>query len=148
MLFIAPPETPNQQRSAYRYAANAGIPILPQIPCTEQTINALAQVNPGVTGQILSPQPGQTMSGNIPVYGVVNYPDGVFFDYYKVEVRGGPFPDWTTMGEVHHNEVLEPGVLETFFAEALPPGPYELRLWLQGDLEPQTHIVPFTLATP
>lgn len=147
-LFIAPPENPNWQRAAYRYAASAGIPILPQIPCTAETINAFGPVAPGVVGQILSPQPGQTVSGDIPIYGVVNYPDGVFFDYYKVEVRGGPFPDWTTMGDVHHNEVLEPAVLETFFASALPPGYYELRLWLQGDLYFDPYVVPINLVSP
>jgi len=134
LLFIAPPENDRYARNAYRYAANRGIPILPQIPCTEQTLAAFAPVGGDVVGQILSPQPGQAINGTTPIYGVVNYPDGVFFDYYKVEVRGGPFADWTTMGDVHRNEVLQPDVLETFYAEGLPAGNYELRLWLQGDV--------------
>jgi hypothetical protein len=84
--------------------------------------------------------------------GVVNYPDGYFYDYYKIEVRslfeGGPFPNWTTMGNVHHNEVLEPGLLETFYASALPSGPYEIRLYIQGDLFVEPYVVPFTLTPP
>jgi hypothetical protein len=147
-IFIAPPSNPNHQRSAYQFANNAGIPILPQIPCTEQTINVFGPADPNVVGQILSPTPGQTVSGNVPIYGVVNYPDGVFFDYYKVEVRGGPFGDWTTMGQVHHNEVLQPDVLETFYAESLPPGGYEIRLWLQGAANSQPYIVSINLVSP
>lgn len=147
-LFIAPPDDPTQQRNAYRYAANANVPILPQIPCTERTLNAFGPVAPGVVGQIVYPQPGQTVSGVVEIYGVVDYPDGVFFDYYKVDVRGGPFADWTTMGDLHYNEVLETSVLEVFYAEALPPGPYEIRLWLQGDAAFDPYVVPFTLAAP
>jgi penicillin-binding protein 1C len=148
LIFVKPPDDPNQQRSAYAYAANAGIPILPQVPCTAETIQAFGPVAPGIVGQIVSPAAGQTVSGIIPIYGVVDYPDGRFFDYYKVEVRGGPFPDWTTMGEVHHNEVLQPAVLETFYAEALPPGAYELRLWVQGEVPVDPYVIPINLVSP
>jgi hypothetical protein len=149
-IFIAPPSQPERQRAAYQFAMSANIPILPQLPCTGETIQNFGPAIPGVVAQIVSPQAGQSVSGNIPIYGVVNYPDGYFFDYYKVEVRGGPFVEWTTMGEVHHNEILEPGLLETFFAEALPPGPYELRIWLQGDLPPEQYVfsIPINLVAP
>lgn len=148
LLFIAPPDNPNHQRNAYQYAANANIAILPQFPCTGETISAIPSfgpVNPGVQAAILSPTEGQSVRGDIPIYGIVNYPDGVAFTYYKLEVLGGPFPDWTTLGDVHYNEVLEPNVLETFYASALPPGYYQLRLWLQGDLEPITYVVGINL---
>ncbi len=147
-IFIAPPPLEQDRRAAYNYAASAGIPILPQSPCTGDTLTGFAAVTPGATAQIVSPTPGQTVSGNIPIYGVVNYPDGYFFDYYKIEVRGGQFPDWTTIENVHHNEVLEPGLLETFYAESLPPGNYELRLYLQGDLFVEPYVVPITLVAP
>jgi penicillin-binding protein 1C len=148
LLFIRPPTNPNRHTNAYRYAANAGIPILPQFPCTGDTLVGFGPVDPGAQAIIVSPTNGQTVSGVIPIYGVVNYPDGLQFDYYKLEVRGGPFTDWTTMGNVHSNEVLQAEVLEVFYAEALPPGPYELRLWLQGALEPITYTVAINLVSP
>ncbi|KAB2906250.1 MAG: hypothetical protein F9K27_01220 [Anaerolineae bacterium] len=147
-IFIEPPPLEQDRRNAYQYAANAGIPILPPFPCTGDTLAGFAPVAPGVTAQIVSPTPGQTVSGNIQIYGVVNYPDGYFFDYYKIEVRGGPFPDWTTIENVHHNEVLEPGLLETFYAESLPPGPYDIRLYLQGDLFVEPYVVSINLIPP
>ena len=148
LLFIAPPLYPQDQPAAYQYAINAGIPILPQAPCTLETINVYAPVAPGAIAQIVSPSPGQTVSGNVPIYGVVNYPDGSNFTYYKLEVRGGQFADWTTLGDVHYNEVLEPNLLETFTAGILPPGYYELRLWVQGDLYVEPHVVPINLVSP
>lgn len=144
-LFIAPPSNPALQRPAYRYAYNNGIPILPPAPCTGETILAFGPVDPGIQGIILSPTNGQTVSGAVPIYGVVNYPDGLQFDYYKLEVRGGPFPDWTTMGEVHYNEVTEPAVLETFYGDSVPSGQYEIRLWLQGVAPPDPYVVSINL---
>lgn len=144
-LFIGPPAAPDRQTNAYRYAINAGIPILPQVPCTAETITTFANVDPNASGQILSPTNGQTVSGNVEIFGVVNYPDGYQFDFYKIDVRGGPFADWTTIGNTHANEVLQPAVLETFFAEGLPAGSYELRLWLQGELQAQPSTVQINL---
>ncbi len=146
-LFIAPPSNPNHQPGAYRWAQNNGRPILPQFPCTADTL-ASFNVPPGTVGQIVSPAPGQTVSGIIPIYGVVNVPPGSPFNFYKVEVRGGPFPNWTTMGDLHYNQMPEPGVLETFYAEALPPGPYELRLWVEGASPAEQSVVSINLTPP
>lgn len=150
LRFFAPPDREEDLRGAYRYSSSNNIPILPAVACDESTIQGgyTAQVDSGVTLQITSPTPGQVVSGNVPIYGVVRYPAGYEFVYYKLEVRGGQWENWTTLGDVHYNQVNDPALLETFQAESVPPGTYELQLWAQGDLYVEPYRVSITLVAP
>jgi hypothetical protein len=50
------------------------------------------------------------------------------FNYYKVEVGVGIQPNtWMTIGDIHRYMITD-GVLETWHAEGLAPGPYVLQL--------------------
>ena len=92
---------------------------------------AQAGANPGPvrSGQVAvisGPVNDTTVSGAVPVVGVVQF-NPAEYQFYKVEYRrqGG---DWITIGDTH--AVSRSGVLETWHAEALPPGVYQLRLVL------------------
>jgi hypothetical protein len=63
--------------------------------------------------------------------------------YYKIEIVGGQFGDWTPLGDIHSTPVVN-GQLETLFTPALNRGTaYRLRLvivgldanWLQAPYE-------------
>ncbi len=52
-----------------------------------------------------------------------------------MEIRGGPFADWTTLGDVNNwrnRSGVTDGVLESIMGGALPPGGYEVRLVVVG----------------
>ncbi len=51
--------------------------------------------------------------------------------YWKLEVLGEAFTDWTTINTTHTNSVRN-GELTTLLASALPPGSYRLRLVIVG----------------
>ena len=55
--------------------------------------------------------------------------------FYKVEIRGGPFGDWTTLGDVNNwrnrNGVTD-GVLESIMGGGVPPGGYQVQLVIVG----------------
>ncbi|MBZ0318767.1 MAG: transglycosylase domain-containing protein [Anaerolineae bacterium] len=150
--FIMPPSNTSAARGAQTYAASSGHPILPMYACIPETLVASAPVNSGgpwtATGYITSPAPGEVLSGNIPIYGVAFTPPGINFVYYKIDVIGGPLTAWTTLGSTHPEQYTTPSYLETFMAEALPPGEYQLRLVVYGDQEYISPSVPFILTTP
>lgn len=152
--FIMPPTNPQAHLEAQRYAASSGHPILPMYACVSETlVGGIPPIGSGggpwtATGYITSPAPGEVLSGNIPIYGVAFTPPGVTFAYYKIMVIGGPFPDWTVLGNTHPEQYTTPSYLETFTAEALPPGEYRLRLVVFGDQEYISPEVPFILTTP
>lgn len=80
----------------------------------------------GVLGAITGPNNDSVVTGVTPVTGVVNFnPNEIQF--YKIEYRllGD---NWTTIGDVHRTS--KTGILETWHAEVLPPGLYQLRLVL------------------
>jgi penicillin-binding protein 1C len=148
-VFIGAPELADEARGAYNYALASGKPILPQFACTAETIvAAVAPPASSAVGYITSPQPNETVSGNIPVFGVVQYPPGAHMEYYKVEVIGGPFGNWTTLGAVHPEQYPNPAQLEVFQASALPPGPYRLQLVVFGSLGELKYEVPINLVSP
>lgn len=148
-IFIDHPALEDEARGAYDYAYGANDPILPWYACTPDTVVAAA---PGpaseVVGYITSPTPNQTVSGDVVISGVVQYPGNASFTYYKLQVIGGPFSTWTTLGETHGNQVPTPAQLEIFQASALPPGQYELELVVFGTLGEHKHRVPITLVAP
>ena len=67
--------------------------------------------------------------------------------YYKLEVRGGAFGDWVTIGSTHTDPVVN-GQLENLFVPGLGPGNYVLRLVLVtsgGTLVQAPYEVPFSV---
>ncbi len=136
-LFIASPADPNDDFYARRWAFAANVAILPRYACNAQMLSVgppQAQSAPGVTAYISAPTPGQGYAAGqqIDIVGTATFPDGGF---YKVEIRGGPFADWTTLGDVnnwHNRSGVTDGVLESIMGGALPPGGYEVRLVVVG----------------
>ncbi|MCI0711900.1 MAG: transglycosylase domain-containing protein [Chloroflexi bacterium] len=148
-IFIDHPDLEDEARGAYNYAYGANDPILPWYPCTPDTVVGGAQPSSGeVVGYITSPTANQTVSGDVVISGVVQYPPNASFTYYKLQVIGGPFPNWTTLGETHSNQVPAPAQLEVFQASALPPGQYELELVVFGSIGEHKFRVPITLTSP
>lgn len=83
--------------------------------------------------RITEPKNGDTVSGNIPIIGTASFDPNVV-QFYKIElgIPSGADVQWLTLGETHSTPVVN-GQLETFQAEALPPGPYFLRLIVVKD---------------
>jgi len=80
---------------------------------------------PDPNRRITAPGINQVVQGNVAVRGTADHPN---FDYYKIEVGSGANPQqWTVVGQLHRAPVSG-GVLETFNANAYPPGVYTLRL--------------------
>ena len=148
-LFLAPPSTSQKDAvSAENYARSHGLAFLPTIDCSA----SLLQPGPGygpnvVTAVITSPTPGQVLTDAIDVVGTVQFsPDQA--NFFKLEIIGPGFPDWTTIGSTHHESIIN-GRLETLYVPALQAGSYQLRLalvdWTGGFLQ-QPYVVPFTVA--
>lgn len=128
-IFIKAPAFPDENMYARIYAQNAGVPIVPPMPCTPEMLTA----NPGPAGvvaRITSPTPGQTVAGDVPVMGIVSFSPQQA-TYYKVEIQGPQFPNWTTIGDTHSATVIN-GQLEHFGATGLQPGTYQLRIVVVG----------------
>ncbi len=127
-LFIAPPPVQADASFAEEYARQRNLPFLPTIDC----VAGLATIGGGGFGTtvavINSPTEGGVIAAvETPIIGTVQFGPGASF--YKIEILGGPFPDWTTLG-VEHAESVTNGVLEMLY----PPGPgqYRLRLAIIG----------------
>ncbi|MDX1686850.1 MAG: transglycosylase domain-containing protein [Candidatus Promineifilaceae bacterium] len=79
------------------------------------------------TYRIVSPAPGEEVSGLVQIAGTASF-DPADVQYYKIEIGSGRAPStWTTLGTTHSQPVVN-GVLEELHADALPPGDYVLRL--------------------
>jgi hypothetical protein len=126
-LFLAPPLEPSDSARAEQYARNAGLAFLPTIACSQELVNA-AGVNAPITAFISGPANGQAVSGAFDIIGTAQFtPEQA--DYYKIEIYGGPFVNWTTVNTIHNNSVTN-GVLEQM--PALSPGTYQLQLVVVG----------------
>ncbi len=128
-VFIRAPAFPDEDTYARIYAQNAGVPITPPLPCTAEMLSA----NPGAAGvvaRITSPSPGQTVTGDVPVIGIVSFSPQQA-TYFKIEIQGPQFPQWTTIGDTHSGVVIN-GQLEHFGATGLQPGNYQLRIVVVG----------------
>ncbi len=147
LLFIAPPERPEEAVEAERFARNANLAFLPTIQCDPSLLQGSPQYGPPVvTAVITSPQPGEVLSAETPIYGTVQFsPEQALF--YKVEVVGGPFPDWVTIGTTHNQSVVN-GQLESLYVPGLTSGSYRLRLVLvdhTGGFLQAPYEVPFSV---
>jgi penicillin-binding protein 1C len=147
-LFIAPPPVPADAVQAEIYARNNGLAFLPTIACSPDLINLGGGGfgAPVIQAFISSPVANQVITDNTPILGTVQFT----FDqaqFYKLEVIGGGFGDWTTIGSTHNNSVIN-GVLETLPGPGLPSGSYRLRLvviGLDGNFVQQPFEVPFSV---
>jgi hypothetical protein len=140
-LFLAPPQDPDDAFYARLWAQARGVAILPQFACNEQMLQAqppgvAGGGVPGVVANITSPAPGAVVSGaqQIDIVGTAAFsPDQATF--YKVEIQGGPFPGFVTLGDVNNwknRSGVTNGVLESIMANVLPPGNYVIQLVIVG----------------
>jgi membrane peptidoglycan carboxypeptidase len=128
-FFIKPPPFPDQVVYARIYAQGAGVAMLPDIPCTPEMLVAQPQVA-GASARITSPRPGQTVTGVVEVSGIASWQPGQAA-FFKAEIQGPQFPNWTTFGQTHDIPVIN-GPLDHFGAEGLQPGTYKLRVVIVG----------------
>ena len=128
-LFIAPPPDANDAAEAEAYARARGLAFLPTIECTGDMANAgggFGQLPSAVVNAaIASPQPGETVSSAIAITGTVDFAPGQI-QFYRFLIRGPGVPEWTTIGDVHYNPVVN-GQLEILYPPGTP-GTYELKL--------------------
>jgi len=149
LLFIAPPPVPEDAVPAEQYARNNGLAFLPTIACSPELLQGggFGGGNAGVAvGVITSPQPGAVLSGETKIYGTAQFPTGGG-QFYKLEVVGGAFPDWVTIGNTHDGNVTN-GELENLYVPGLAPGDYRLRLVIVdagGGFLQQPYEVPFSV---
>ena len=115
--------------AAEHFARENGIAFLPTIVCTPELLAiARSQIGQVVTAYISQPFSGENVSGGKAIQGSVLFtPDQAQF--YKLELRGGPYSDWITLGDIHQQPVHE-GQLE--WLPVLPRGDYQLRLVVVG----------------
>jgi hypothetical protein len=128
-LFIAPPPDANDAAEAEAYARARGLAFLPTIECSGDMANVgggFGQLPSSVVNaSIASPQPGETISSAIAITGTVDFAPGQI-QFYRFLIRGPAVPEWTTIGDVHYNPVVN-GQLEILYPPGVP-GSYELKL--------------------
>lgn len=129
-LLLRVPANAQAAEAVRQWAMAAGLPVEPP-PCDGPALPAPAPgdsyAGMNASASIWSPEPGQVISGPVEIMGTALF-DAAEFEFYKVEFGEGTAPGtWTTMGDVHRAPV-NGGWLETWYAGALPPGPYALRV--------------------
>ncbi len=145
-LFIAPPPDPADAVASEEYARQAGLAFLPTIACSPELLTIQSAGPQVTTAVITSPQPGAVLSGETPIIGTVQFTPEIAA-YYKLEVRGGAFGDWTTIGSTHTEPVIN-GQLENLFVPGLGSGSFTLRLVLVtsgGTFVQAPYEVPFSV---
>ncbi|MEM6529687.1 MAG: penicillin-binding transpeptidase domain-containing protein, partial [Chloroflexota bacterium] len=127
LLFLKPPPQPADAIEAEKYAIGRGLAYLPTIACSPELLQAQGSGPTVITAVINQPQQGQVISEGIPIIGTVQFsPEQA--DYYKLEILGGQFGGWTTIGTTHNQNVVN-GQLEFLpGSPGLQPGDYQLRL--------------------
>jgi hypothetical protein len=112
------------------FARQNNLAFLPTIACQAELLvgGGPAYGAPVVTAVITSPQPGAVLTAETPIIGTVQFSREQAL-FYKVEVIGGPFADWVTIGTTHENSVVN-GQLENLYVPGLAPGSYRMRLAL------------------
>ncbi len=149
-LFIAPPPVPDDAVAAENYARNNGLAFLPTITCAPDLLQGGSGGGYGpvvTTAIITSPQPGQVLTGETPIFGTVQFTadQGKF---YKIEVIGGGIADWTTIGTTHTENIVN-GQLENLYVPGLVAGSYRMRLVIVdngGGFLQAPYEVPFTVS--
>ena len=129
-VFLKPPIHPADAVEAELYARAQGLAYLPTIACSVELLNANVSAQ-SLTAIIQQPANGQAISQGIPIIGTVQFtPDQAQF--YKLEIIGGQFPEWITIGNTHTESVVG-GQLEFLPGyPGLQAGNYQLRLVLVG----------------
>jgi hypothetical protein len=150
-VFIAPPPDPNDAVEAELFARGRNLAFLPSITCSG---DMLAGGGGGslpilIPAYISSPTPGQTVGPEgMPIIGTVQFTPGQA-QFYRLLIRGGNFPNWTTIGDIHTNSVTD-GQLEFLPGPpGLSPGDYELKLEViapDSSLLQAPYVVPFRVA--
>ncbi|WP_374688538.1 transglycosylase domain-containing protein, partial [Promineifilum sp.] len=132
-VFLAPPRNPESLKPAHEWAQGNNVAILPTASCTEELLALGLGAGETAVWRITSPKEGDTISGNIPIVGTASF-DPAVVEFYKIElgIPSGSEIQWLTLGETHDTPVVN-GQLEVLQAEALPPGPYFLRLIVVKD---------------
>ncbi|MBC8099490.1 MAG: transglycosylase domain-containing protein [Armatimonadetes bacterium] len=150
LLFLEPPPDPSDSIQAENYARAANLAFMPSIQCSPELLGASGGAGPIVaTAIITAPQPGQVIpEGGIQVIGTVQF-DPAVAKGYKLDIRGGQFPNWTTIGDVHFTNNIFNGQLE-FLAgpPGLIPGTYELQLIIianDSSTLQTPYVVPFVI---
>ncbi|HET6443526.1 MAG TPA: transglycosylase domain-containing protein [candidate division Zixibacteria bacterium] len=160
LLLPVPPYYPDEVRARI-WARQQGYSMAPPTACSTATTRLAAssgQAGSGGEGaaeaaapggsswHIISPSPGQQVSGIVPIMGSVQF-NPAEVQYYKLEIGAGSSPTtWTTFGSTHTQPVTN-GVLETLQATALAPGNYVIRLIIvrnDGNY-PSPYSVPITV---
>ncbi len=149
-LFIAPPASafPQEAIEAELFARSRNLAFLPTIQCNAALLQPVQQYDPAIaTAVITSPQNGSVLTRTTPILGSVIFtPEQAQF--YKLELIGGDFSEWVTLGSTHSNSVPN-GQLETLYVPSLAPGWYHLRLVLitpTGDLLQRPFEISFSVA--
>lgn len=152
--FVAPPPDPNDAVEAENFARGKNPPIafLPSITCGNDMLQGGgtggSELPIIIPAYITSPTPGQTIgTEGLAIMGTVQFTPGQA-QFYRLLIRGGNFPNWTTIGDIHTNSVTE-GQLEFLPGPpGLSPGDYELRLEViatDSSLLQAPYIVPFRI---
>lgn len=146
-LFITPPVDAKEAVEAEKFARSANLAFLPSIACSPALLQGGATYGPNVvTAVINSPQPGAVLADETPIIGTVQFSRDQA-QFYKVEIIGGQYGGWTTIGSTHSDSIVN-GQLENLYVPALDPGSYRIRLaivdWTGGFLQ-APYEVPFTV---
>ncbi|MBN1563143.1 MAG: transglycosylase domain-containing protein [Anaerolineae bacterium] len=136
-LFIANPPVADDDFRARLWAQSAGVAILPQYACNEQMLSMASSGGGGPTvveAYISSPAPGQTLNtaDTFTVTGTAAFSSAQAL-FYKIEIQGGQWPNFVTMGDVANNKnAVYNGVLVSVPPYAIPPGDYVIQLVIVG----------------
>ncbi len=146
-LFIIPPNDPREAVEAENFARQANLAFLPTIACSPELLVGGTVYGPNVvTAVISSPAPGAVLHEETPIIGTVQFAHDQA-QFYKIEIIGGAFGGWTTIGSTHSENVVN-GQLERLYVPGLEPGSYRIRLalvdWTGGFLQ-APYEVPFSV---
>lgn len=130
-FFLEPPLFADDAAAAEQYARNNSLPYLPTIVCSPELIQAAGSGGSVITAFIASPASGSVVPAGSPItiMGTAQFSPGQA-QYYKVEIAGGDFGGWTTIGSTHNGAVVN-GVLESL--PSLPLGSYQIQLVVVGN---------------
>lgn len=130
-----PRDDEREELNVAEWAARNGVPLADGLECSPDLLlppvdqDAPVAAASAASWQITSPAPGDVIDRNIPIRGTVVFdPNQVSF--YKLEFAAARAPtQWITLGDTHTTTIVD-GQLETWYAAALKPGSYTLRLVL------------------
>lgn len=148
LLFLEPPPDANDAAEAEEYARSANIAFLPSIDCLPELMGGGTGLPVVIPAYISQPFAGQSVPPEgMPIIGTVQFSPGQI-SFYRFLIRGGNFPDWVTIGDIHTNPVTD-GQLEFLPGyPGLQPGTYELKLEIiapdSSMLQPPV-VVPFRI---